>query len=85
MTEQLTWYYTNARLNRKTALLAGPFMEQAQAERYIDVCGAMFIDDEPRAVAATFGVMSCKTFTGYGIYNPVLRAAGDLNVPVLDN
>lgn len=85
MAEEMTWYYTNARLGGKTALLAGPFMEQAQAERYIDVCGPMFVDDEPRSLGATFGVMSCKGFAGYGIYNVILRAAGDLNVPVPDN
>lgn len=85
MAEELTWYYTNARLNGKTALLAGPFLTQAHAERYIDVCGPMFVNDEPASVAATFGAMSAKAFAGYGIYNVILRAAGDLNCPVPEN
>lgn len=84
MTEQITWYYTNARLNGKTALLAGPFMEADRAEHYIDVCGPLFVAMEPRATAATFGVMSVKAFAGYGLFNKELRAAGDLSVPVPD-
>ncbi len=78
-------FYTNARLNSKTALLAGPFQIQEHAARYIDVCGPMFVDDEPASLGATFGVMSCNAFAGYGIYNKILRALGDLNCPVADN
>lgn len=85
MAEELIWYYTNARLGGKTALLAGPFMEVDRAEHYIDVCGPLFVAMEPRAVDATFGVMSAKKFAGYGLFNKELRAAGDLAVPVPEN
>lgn len=82
---EITWYYTNARLNGKTALLAGPFMSIEKAEHYIDVCGPLFVEQEPAAKGATFGVMSCKKFAGYGIYNQHIRAAGDLDCPVPEN
>lgn len=81
---ELLAYYTNARLNGKTALLAGPFLTSQQAEACIDICGPLFIKEEPNAKAATFGVMSCKAFAGYGIYNKALRANG-INAPVPDN
>lgn len=69
-------FYTNARLNHKTALLAGPFLTSAEAEHCIDICGPMFIKEEPIAQAATFGVMSCGAFAGYGRYNDILAAKG---------
>lgn len=71
-----TFYYTNARLDGKTCLLAGPFDEIGYAEACIDVLGPIFIKEDPRAVAATFGVMTCKKFAGYGRYNRELRANG---------
>lgn len=75
-------YYTNARMLGKTALLAGPFLDIARAEHYIDIVGPLFVEMEPGAVAATFGVVEVNAFAGYGVFNDVLRAAGDINVPV---
>lgn len=81
---KLTFYYTNARLGGKTALLAGPFMTSQEAEACIDICGPLFTKEEPQAKAATFGVMSCTEFAGYGIYNKAFKANG-INAPVPDN
>lgn len=78
---KIEWFYTNARLNGKTALLAGPFIDIGRAEHYIDVVSPMFIAQEPAAQAATFGVMRVQGFAGYGIYNEAIRAAGDLECP----
>lgn len=77
-------FYTNARLNGKTCLLAGPFMSSAEAENMLDVVGPMFTRDEPKAEFASFGVMSVTGHAGFGIYNKVLKANG-INVPVPDN
>ncbi len=84
MSKEIVSYYTNARLGGKTALLAGPFLTSQEAEACIDICGPLFVQEEPKAVAATFGVMSCKGFAGYGIYNKALRANG-INAPVPEN
>lgn len=84
MTAKMKVYYTNARLNGKTALLAGPFPTSQEAEFCIDICGPLFIADEPAAVAASFGVMSCTGHAGFGIYNAVLKANG-INVALPSN
>lgn len=84
MAKNIRVYYTNARLNGKVALLAGPFMANQEAEFCIDICGPLFLNEELAAEAATFGVMSCSGHAGFGIYNKALRANG-INCPVPDN
>lgn len=81
MAKQIDFYYTNARFNRKTALLAGPFLTVAEAEHFIDILQPVFEAEVPEAAMATFGVMSCKAFAGYGIYNLALKANG-VDVPI---
>lgn len=63
-------YYANARLLGKTALLAGPFGNAPDAEKCLDIVGPAFLQMEPRATQATFGVMEC---------NAPGPKAGDLN------
>ena len=53
-------YYANARLGGKTALLAGPFITANEAEATLDIVGPAFINEEPLAVSASFGVMQCN-------------------------
>lgn len=77
-----TLYYTNARFAGKTDLLAGPFYSAEEAEHYIDVCGPWFVRDCPDGVQASYGVMSCNAFAGYGRYNLDLIAGGMSNVPM---
>lgn len=84
MADELTVYYTNARMNGKTCLLAGPFIDIGYAEACIDIVGPIFIQEDPTAVHATFGVMSCKGHAGFGRYNVQLRANG-IPAPVPDN
>ncbi|CAB4131783.1 hypothetical protein UFOVP131_54 [uncultured Caudovirales phage] len=84
MTAPVKFYYTNARLGGKTALLAGPFMDIGLAEHCIDLTQPLFEAEEPRSQAATFGVMSVTAFAGYGIYNRALRANG-IDAPVPEN
>lgn len=81
MGKKKLFYYTNARLNGKTALLAGPFSTAQEAEVCIDLVGPIFTAEEPRALAATFGVMSVNKHAGLGLYNVALRANG-INVEV---
>ncbi len=84
MAEQKLMFYTNARMGRKTALLAGPFYDAEEAGKCIDLLGPAFIEADPAAEGATFGVMSCKTHAGLGVYNIPLRANG-INVEVPEN
>lgn len=63
-------YYANARLLGKTALLAGPFLSAPEAEKTLDIVGPIFVQMEPRAANASFGVMEC---------NAPGPKAGDLN------
>lgn len=84
MTKQ-TYYYTNARYEGKTALLAGPFDTAVEAEACIDPCYEFFHEDDPFAQFASYGVVSVNQWSGYGNYNKLLRAAGMLNVPVPEN
>jgi hypothetical protein len=69
-------YYTNARLNGKVALLAGPFLEISQAEACIDLIGGLAIEFDPVLEGATFGVMEVKAYAGAGFYNDLLRRNG---------
>lgn len=85
MNEPIKFYYVNARLEGKTALLAGPVMTVGEAENLIDICYEVFHLEEPMAPFASYGVMSVNAFAGYGIYNKALRANGFLNVPVPEN
>ncbi len=76
MAEQKLMFYTNARMGRKTALLAGPFYDAEEAGKCIDLLGPAFIEADPAAEGATFGVMSCKAYAGKGIFNDALPALG---------
>jgi hypothetical protein len=71
-------YYTNARLNKKTLLLAGPFESVDDAGKFIDVCGPWLLDLEPTSVAATFGVLEVNRYpkSGPGIFNNNLSQQG---------
>lgn len=82
--QAIKFYYTNARMNGKTCLLAGPFFDIDRAEHYIDIVSPMFIAREPTAANASFGVLEVNRFAGYGMFNPELRAAGDTECQLPD-
>ena len=66
-------YYWNARLNGKTAVLAGPFLTAPEAEATADIVSPRFIEDAPEARNATFGVMEVNApGMGEGRYNNIL-------------
>ena len=67
--KEAKFYYANARLGGKTVLLAGPFANINEAEAAIEVTGAALIVEDPKAEAATFGVMSVNNAAGLGRYN----------------
>ena len=73
---QITFYYTNARLNGKTALLAGPFFTVEEAEFCIELCQPLFEAEAPLGEFASLGVMSVNAHAGLGHYNKALRANG---------
>lgn len=75
------FFYTNARLAGRTALLAGPFIDEAAALHVMDAIAPAAIKDHPEAEFATFGVLSVKSHIGYGVYNYVLRGSG---IPILE-
>ena len=72
----MKFYYTNARMNGKTALLAGPFPDAETAGKCIDLLGPAFIEADPAAENASFGVMECNAPCGPGIFNNALPAFG---------
>lgn len=66
-------YYWNARLNNQTAVLSGPFLTAAEAEATADVVSPRFLNEEPNARNATFGVMEVNApGCGEGRYNNIL-------------
>jgi hypothetical protein len=76
MNAPIKFYYTNARMNKKTALLAGPFPDVETASKLIDLLGPAFIEADPDAKGATFGVMEVNAYAGKGIFNDALPAMG---------
>ena len=80
----IKYYYVNARLNGKTALLAGPFVNDVKsAEDLIDACLELFEQSgDALAPYASYGVVGLNASQGLGLFNKKLRAAGHLNVPV---
>lgn len=78
MGKPIEFFYTNARFNKQTALLAGPFFSIEEAEFCIDICKPLFEaeDKTGSALMASYGVMRCKKHAGLGIYNIALRANG---------
>jgi hypothetical protein len=63
-------YYWNARLNGKTAVLAGPFLTVEEAEQTADIVSPAFLREQPGAYRASFGVMQCNApGCGEGRYN----------------
>lgn len=81
-------YFANARLMGKTALLAGPFLTAPEAEKTLDIVGPAFVQMEPRAKGATFGVMECNApGPGAGELNHLLpnEMIASLAVPVWRN
>lgn len=76
-------YYWNARLDRKVALLAGPFLTASEAEATANTVSPIFINECPEAVSATFGVMQCNApGAGEGRYNNHLPAHLARNIAV---
>ena len=68
-------YYWNARFNRKTCLLSGPFLSAAEAEATADYVSPILLAQCPEAAQATFGVMECNApGPGEGRYNEFLPA-----------
>jgi hypothetical protein len=66
-------YYWNARLWRKTAILAGPFLTAKEAELTADIVSPIFIMQHPEANKATFGVLQVNApGIGEGDLNHVL-------------
>lgn len=66
-------YYWNARLNGQTALLTGPFLTAAEAEKTADIVSPVFILKEPAAKNATFGVVEMNApGDGPGLLNQYL-------------
>lgn len=81
-------FYWNARLNGKTALLAGPFLTAKEAEETSNVVSPPFINECPEGLRATFGVVRMRApGAGEGRYNNLLPAhmARNLAVPVKYN
>ena len=76
-------YYWNCRLNGKTALLAGPFLEASDAEACGDYVGEACIKENSEARKASFGVVELKApGDGPGRYNHLLpmKLQGELLV-----
>lgn len=69
-------YYTNARWNGKTALLAGPFVTPQEAEFCIDLCQPLFEAEDPMGQFCSYGVLEVNKHIGLGGYNVALRANG---------
>lgn len=80
--QTVKYYYTNARLNKKTALLVGPFYSVAEAEACIDLVIPVFTKDEPLAINASFGVLEVSKHAGLGVYNAAFKANGFLQLEV---
>lgn len=81
---KLKFFYVNARFNNKTALLAGPFVnDMKSAEDCIDACVQLFeASGDAMAPYASYGILQLNGDAGKGIFNKELRAGGKLNVPV---
>lgn len=74
----IEFFYTNARFNGQTALLAGPFYSIGEAEFCIDILQPIFEAEDKTGAAkmASYGVMRTKKHAGLGIYNKALKANG---------
>ncbi len=78
----LLFWYSECRLAGKTAMLLGPFVDEATALRLLDAVAPQVIQDRPECEHATFGAMSVTQHNGYGLYNYILRGSG---IPILED
>lgn len=68
-------YYWNCRLDGRTALLAGPFVNATLAEECGDYVGLACIEENPETRRATFGVVQMNApGQELGKYNYLLPA-----------
>ena len=78
----MQFYYVNARYNKKTVLLAGPFFNDVKsAENLIDPAMRMLeATGDVIAPHASYGVIGLNKDCGNGLFNKELHKAGYPNL-----